>query len=77
MLAEEAAKMSPFEAFCWHWYQRTITPLVFEGGLLGRELDRLGMNDAQEGLFKQAINAIRQLDLKIQIADNGGPDGKR
>lgn len=71
LLAREATKMSAFEAACWVWYQRNLTPFAFEAGLVSRLVERLGLDTARERFFLRAMNEIRQFVLKIQAADMG------
>jgi hypothetical protein len=61
--------MSRFERAAWSWYNAHATPFAFEAGIVGRALDRLGLGEAQERMFVQALNMIRQAALKIQMAD--------
>lgn len=61
--------MSRFEAFVWSWYTKNVTPLVFESGLMGRLIDRLGLDEVGERLFLRGLNEIRQFILKVQAAE--------
>jgi hypothetical protein len=61
--------MSGFEIACWNWYRLNATPLVFTSGLLGRLIDRLGLDVEREGLFIRALNMIREHFLLIDYED--------
>jgi hypothetical protein len=61
--------MSPFEQAAWSWYQQNVTPLVMEAGMLGRLVERLGMEPASERMFLQALNMIRNTGLRVQFED--------
>jgi hypothetical protein len=64
--------MSAFELASWNWYQRTMTPFVFEAGLAARLIERLGLDELRERFFLRAMNMIRQFDIKLQVEDARG-----
>lgn len=71
LLEREAAGMSAFERFVWTWYTRNVTPLVLESGMLGRMVERLGLDETRERMFMRGLNEVRQFVLRIQAADAG------
>lgn len=68
-LAGAEGRLSRFEHAALAWYQRNVTPLVMESGMLGRLVERLGLDADRERMFMAALNAVRQTALRIQIED--------